>query len=260
MNQPVKSIITTKRACVFLKYNGIIMSNMLRAVKYKFHEKGFSLFEILIAIAVFATMGLAAAQLISVSLQADKAGGQKTVGAKLVSEEMEAVNAIATEQWNNIYALNKGSANHYYAVVSSGKWATSTGNELITANDLEYTRYFYAENTCRDATTKNIKGITDSNGMAETCVGVGGNHDPSTQKITTIATWKQAGGNTLGTTTQSAFLTRSRNAATAQSDWATGAGQATNPSSGEDANFNGGFSSQDGNIDIFQSGIIKLNQ
>ncbi|KKT82406.1 MAG: hypothetical protein UW81_C0042G0007 [Candidatus Giovannonibacteria bacterium GW2011_GWC2_44_9] len=73
---------------------------MLRAVKYKFHEKGFSLFEILIAIAVFATMGLAAAQLISVSLQADKAGGQKTVGAKLVSEEMEAVNAIATEQWN----------------------------------------------------------------------------------------------------------------------------------------------------------------
>ena len=218
---------------------------------------GFSLFEILIAIAVFATVGLAAAQLIGVSLQSDKTGGQKTVGAKLVSEEMEAVNAIVTEQWNNIYALNKGSANHYYAVVSSGKWATSTGDELVTANDLEYTRYFYAENTCRDTTTKNIKGITDTNGTAETCVTSGGSHDPSTQKITAAATWKQPGANTLGTTTQSAFLTRSRNAVAAQSDWTTGDGQATNPSSGEDANFNGGFFWQDGNIDTSQSSIIK---
>ena len=221
---------------------------------------GFSLFEILIAIAVFATVGLAAAQLIGVSLQSDKTGGQKTVGAKLISEEMEAVNAIATEQWNNIYALNKGSANHYYAVVSSGKWATSTGDELVTANDLEYTRYFYAENTCRDTTTKNIKGITDTNGTAETCVTSGGSHDPSTQKITAVATWKQPGGNTLGTTTQSAFLTRSRNAAAAQSDWTTGDGQATNPSSGEDAHFNGGFFSKNGNIDTSQSGTIKLTQ
>jgi len=208
---------------------------------------GFSLFEILIAIAVFATVGLAAAQLIGVSLQSDKTGGQKTVGAKLVSEEMEAVNAIVTEQWNNIYALNKGSANHYYAAVSSGKWATSTGDELVTANDLEYTRYFYMENVSR------------TSGTIDTTYN-GANDDPSTQKVTAVVTWKQPGGNTLGTTTQSAFLTRSRNAAAAQSDWTTGAGQATNPSSGEDANFNGGFSSKDVNIDTSQSGIIKLTQ
>ena len=219
---------------------------MLNRLKNK-NSAGFSLFEILIAIAVFATMGLAAAQLISVSLQADKAGGQKTVGAKLVSEEMEAVNAIATEQWNNIYALNKGSANHYYAIVSSGKWATSTGNELITANDLEYTRNFYVENVSRTSNTID----TTYNGA---------NDAPSTQKITAVATWKQPGGNKLGTTTQSAFLTRSRNAAAAQSDWTTGDGQATNPSSGEDANFNGGFFWQDGNINTSQSSIIKLMQ
>ena len=177
---------------------------MLNRLKNK-NSAGFSLFEILIAIAVFATMGLAAAQLISVSLQADKAGGQKTVGAKLVSEEREGGNAIATEQWNNIYALNKGSANHYYAIVSSGKWATSTGNELITANDLEYTRYFYVENVSR---TSGAIDITYN----------GANDDPSTQKITAVATWKQPGGNTLGTTTQSACLPRPRNAAAAQSD------------------------------------------
>ena len=206
---------------------------------------GFSLFEILIAIAVFATVGLAAAQLISVSLQADKTGGQKTVGAKLVSEEIEAASAIAAEQWNNIYLLNKGQANHHHATVSSGKWATSTGDEFVAANDLEYTRYFYVENVSR---TSGAIDITYN----------GANDDPSTQKVTAVTTWKQPGGNTLGTTTQSAFLTRSRNAAAAQSDWTTGDGQATNPSSGEDANFNGGFFWQDGNIDTSQSSIIKL--
>ncbi|MEK7520387.1 MAG: prepilin-type N-terminal cleavage/methylation domain-containing protein [Patescibacteria group bacterium] len=205
------------------------------------HEAGFSLFEILIAISVFAVVGVVAAQLVGVSVQQNSASGQKTIGVKLVQETMNAVNAIATGQWHNIYGLTKGSGNHYYPVISAGAWTTAAGDELLTVNDLAYTRYFYVENVTRDS--------------GGAIVNSGGTDDPSTQRVTAVASWANS-GIALGAATTTQYITRSRNTAAIQTNWAT-SGQSANPSGGEDIDFNTQYATDDGNVDT-TGGSIKL--
>ncbi|MBI5912983.1 prepilin-type N-terminal cleavage/methylation domain-containing protein [Candidatus Azambacteria bacterium] len=214
--------------------------------KVKRWEKGFSLFEVLIAISVFAVIGVVAAQLIGISLQSDKTSGQKTVALQLTQETAEALDSLAGESWQNIYGLSKGSANHYYTVVSGSKWATSTGDELLTINAGSYKRYFYIENVSR------------SSGGA--IVVSGGNNDPSTQKATVVASWQNDGGVDIGFATTTKYLMRARNTAATQTSWAY-SGQGSNPSSGETADFNSDYASDAGNISTSTpSGSLTLTQ
>lgn len=224
---------------------------MFNVSRFTFHEDGFSMFEILIAISIFAVIGIVAAQLIAVGLDTNTKGGQKTAANAIAKEVMETVQAVATEQWNLLYGLSKGSGNKYYpanttAICGAEKWcfATTTSGESATVNNLTYTKYFYVENVSRDATTKNI-------------VESGGSNDPSTQKVTVVVTWQNSGGAGMGTTTASSYLTRSRNTAAVQTGWST-PNQDSNPSTGEDADFNGSFSTSS-NIDFTSTpGSIKL--
>ncbi len=206
------------------------------------------MFEILVAISIFAVIGIVAAQLIAVGLDTNKKGGQKTTANAIAKEVMETVQAVATEQWNLLYGLGKGLGNKYYpanttAICGAEKWcfATTTSGESVVANDLTYTKYFYVENVFRDATTRNI-------------VSSGGS-DPSTQKVTVVVTWQNSGGAGMGTTTASNYLTRSRNTAAIQTNWVS-SGSA--PGSGEDENFGTDFSAST-NIDYTGTpGSIKL--
>ena len=218
---------------------------------FMFHEDGFSMFEILVAISIFAVIGIVAAQLIAVGLDTNKKGGQKTTANAIAKEVMETAQAVATEQWNLLHGLSKGSGNKYYpanttAICGSEKWcfATTTSGESAIVNNLTYTKYFYVDNVSRDAATRNI-------------VESGGTNDPSTQKVTVVVAWQGGGGTGLGTTTASSYLTRSRNTAAVQTGW-TASGQESNPSTGEDADFNSSFSASS-NIDYTGTpGSIKL--
>ena len=216
---------------------------LLKAISYKLKaSEGFSLFEVLIAISVFAVIGVVAAQLIGISLQSNATSGQKTVALQLTQVTAEALDSLAAESWQNIYGLSKGSANHYYATVSGSKWATSTDDELLTINSTPYKRYFYIENVSRDS--------------GGTIVASGGNNDPSTQKATAVASWQNNGGLDIGAATTTKYLMRARNTAATQTDW----NGSTPPSSGENGVFGNNFTSQDGNIATAAGSLQLLAQ
>src|SRR3989344_1668328 len=214
-----------------------------------YHEKGFSLFEVLIAISVFAVVSVVASQMIGASLEMNKTSGRKTVAVGFAREAMEATQAIITEKWHNIYNVSKGSSNKYYpanTVVACGaaKWCLVAGEETVTANDLTYKRYLYIENVARN-TSGNI-------------VASGGTDDPSTQKITVVVLWQDSASTELGSVTINNYFPRSRNAVASQTSWVSGG---SSPTAGENGGFNTGFSSQDGNIDTTSiPGSLKLTQ
>lgn len=209
-------------------------------------EKGFSLFEVLIAISVFAVIGVAATQLIGISLESDKTSAQKTIALQLAQEESEAVDSLATESWQNIYGLSKSSTNHYYTAISGSKWATSTGDESLTLNTTPYKRYFYVDNVSRD-----------SGGAITTS---GGNNDPSTQKITAVASWQNSGGIDIGAATTTKYILRARNTAATQTGWDNGGGGSA-PGSGEAGNFGTNFAAIDAAVSTSTpSGSLTLTQ
>ncbi len=208
---------------------------------FTLHERGFSLFEVLIAISVFAVVGVLAAQLIGISLQSETVSAQKTAALQLAQEESEAVDSLALEYWHNIYGLTKGSGAHYYAWVNSNKWATSTGDEIFTLNNTPYKRYFYIENVSRDATTKDIEQTYTAS-----------REDPSTQKVTAIVSWQNSGGLDIGAATTTKYIMRARNAAASQTDWS----GAVAPTAGETGAFGTNYAAQL-NIDT-SGGTLKL--
>ncbi len=217
--------------------------------RFLFHERGFSLFEILIAIGVFAVVGVSVSQLIGVALQSDKTAGQKTVAVNLAQETASAVNAIAAEQWNNLYGL---SGNRYpantVAACGSVKWCVQSGIESLPPIDgLTYKRSFTVSNVSR------------ASGVIENTYN-SANDDPSTQKIVVTITWENSTGLQLGSISFTHFITRSRNAVATQTDWTYQV--STAPTSGENGSFGTDFTSMDETTmsTTTPSGSITLKQ
>lgn len=87
---------------------------------------------------------------------------------------------------------------------------TATGSEnIITVNGVDYHRYFYIQNVCRDAATREITGSTDTS----TCAS--GTQDASTLKIAATVSWPG------GIISSSDYITRWKNAVCIQTEWAT---------------------------------------
>ena len=180
------------------------------------------LLEVLVAVSIAALVLILGGQLIYVSLQGSKVSSEKNAAFGLLEETFETVRNAATENWTSFYNLSHGSAN-YYPQKSSGKWVIATGTESLVINSIDYSRSFTIQNTCRDNTTREITGITDSGGSTTSCAGISGSsHDPSTQKITGTISWP--GGEVLA---DNEFITRWRNKTCVQTDW-TSTGGGTN--------------------------------
>lgn len=201
------------------------------------NESGFSLFEIIIAIAIFSVVGVSLAQIISVSLQSDRTAGQKTTALELAQETMSAINSIATSQWNDIYNLTKGGGTVYYPantteLCGSVRWCVQSGNETVVIEGLTFARSFFLDNVSRTGTT--IDTVYNS-----------ANDDPSTQKITVHVTWSDsASGTQLGSLSVNKYLTRSRNAIAEQVEWDDSPGGIP-PTTGENGDFGTSVSSLD---------------
>lgn len=184
-------------------------------------ESGQLLLEVLIVIAVATVVIAVTSQMIYVSIQGNKLAVEKNVGLGLVEETLEGVRSAATERWPDLYDLTKGTTD-YYPQKSEGKWVLTAGSENVTMNGLSYVRRFTVQNICRDASTRDITGITDSAGSSTTCVTSGGSHDPSSQQVSAIVSWS---GNVQVASQE--YLTRWRNKVCVQTGW-TGTGSGTN--------------------------------
>ena len=184
-----------------------------------YSRRGQLLMEALLAISAAVIVLSLGAQLVYVSLRSNQVSGDRNVGIGLVDEGIGAVRNIATEQWQHIYDVNKTGV-HYHPVVASGAWALVSGDDAIAVGAKTYVRSVTVANVCRDATTRDITGITDTGGSTMLCTASGGAFDPSTQWVT-VSVQLPDGGDTLST---GEYLLRWRNKICAQTNWSGGAG------------------------------------
>lgn len=189
-------------------------------MKNKYYKPGSLLLEILIVIGVVAIIIPLVAQIVVTSLNSNKWTTENKVATGLADETMKAIENVSFEQWQNIYSKLKGPTNHYHTLKEGGAWSTAIGDESLTVNDLDYTRYFIISDVCRDNITKDIITTSDVPPCA-----IGNSDDPSTQKITVTLTW------TDGTLSKDYYLTRWRNKICHQTSWSgAGSGPVSCPS------------------------------
>jgi hypothetical protein len=218
----------------------------------KINNSGQILLEVLIAMSVAAIVVVLGSQLIYVSLLGNKVAEENGVASGLLNETLVAVQAAATENWNNLYSLTHG-ATAYYPQKSTGKWALTAGTESVPLNFAAYSRSFTIQNVCRNDTTNAIVGISDSSGSAITCNDISNSRlDPSTQKITVTISWPSAAAQS-----NSSYLTRWRNKICVNTDWAGGKNFPTDNIFICSGSVNT-YYNDDGNVDTTTSGAIKL--
>lgn len=196
-------------------------------------SRGALLLELLIAISILAIILSVSTQAVFVSMQSGKTSAESDVAIALANEALEASRGIAEEKWQNVYNLTKGS--QYHPVSSSGnKWTLSASSEAVQLNTASYTRYITIQNVCRDTTlgSRNITGVTDSDGTLATCTTSTGVFDPSTQKVTATVSW-QGNGSPI---TVSDYFLRWRNIVCNQTGWTTG-GSGTTVKTCPDTNY-----------------------
>ncbi len=174
-------------------------------------NRGQSLVEILIAVAIGAVLVVAGAAMIAPALQSNAQATKEQAASSLGKELIDNVRAWSGGNWNNVLALATGTANHYYLNTTSSPFAPATGTQSIVitsaTSSVTYSRYFYLSNVYRD-----------SNGNVVTN---GGTYDPSTEQVTVVYGW--SGGSTG---TMSTYVVRGNNNVFFQNDWSGGPGQA----------------------------------
>jgi type II secretory pathway pseudopilin PulG len=173
------------------------------------NTRGQILIEVIIASAIIALVAGGIVALLQVSSRGISQTREKTAAAFLIQEEIEAMRAISRENWLNIANLATGSANHYYATTSAGKWVIATGDETVTLNNIAYTRYAWFDDVYRSETDGSI-------------VGSGGYFDPSTKKMTARVIWTTPPGMS-NDSMQNIYLSRFLNETYGQTDWSGGA-------------------------------------
>jgi len=169
--------------------------------------KGQSILEIIIALAVGAILIVGAVTALSSSLRVDTdITGQQT--ALFLSQELiNNVSNFANSNWRNIYDLAK-SPTKFHLTVTAGSFATSSGTEAVSMNNIDFTRYFTVESVSRNG------------GSIEAVYNIA-NDDPSTQKVNVFTTWVVNGD--TATSSLQKYLTRHGNLVFVQTDWNDGA-------------------------------------
>lgn len=182
-------------------------SKIIKIKKVIKERRGQALMELLVGVGVGAIILGSSVGIARVSTRSNT-DVRKMKAATFLAKELEvSLDVLADANWDSIYQLNKGVSNHYHLEISSSPFTVSTGDEIVTQDGTSYTRYFYVENVNR----------SDSN---DAIVASGGAIDPSTQKVTVIATWEGAEGEIKLID----YLARYRNFSFNQSDWIGGYG------------------------------------
>jgi Tfp pilus assembly protein PilV len=169
-------------------------------------ERGQSIMEVLIAVAIGALLIIGTAAIIAPVLRSSTQTNKAQAGAALGKELSDNIRVWAEGDWHNISNLATTSANKYYLNTTSSPFTSTSGTQAVTVATTTYTRYFYVDDVSRD-----------TNGAIATSSASG---DPSTRKITVIYTWPQSPTNTIAF-----YVTRYGHTIFDQTDWSGGSGQ-----------------------------------
>src|SRR5487761_286237 len=122
------------------------------------NQSGFTLIEIIVALAIILTAGIGLLQLGLLETKAGTLASQETRAYFLADESLEATRIMRDEGWNNIGSLQKETA--YYPVIQGGTWTLSSSNPGAING---YTRSVIFHQVFRDS-NDNIasSGTTDS--------------------------------------------------------------------------------------------------
>ncbi len=195
--------------------------NKFLSLYSKIYKKsaGQSLVEILIAISVGAILIGGATTVIIAILRSNLETRNVQIATSLVQEYLDSVQSLAESDWHIIYTppSDKGSDSQFYLAASGTSFTILAGATSTVVEGRTFTRYFSIENTNRD-----LCGTGDiSAGATSTCASgpgsVGIAEDPSTQKITVMASWPE---NRL--ISRSQYFTRNINEVFVQTDWSGG--------------------------------------
>jgi hypothetical protein len=213
-------------------------------------ERGASLVEALIGIAVGSILIVSGIALLNVSLRTSLQNKYMQSAALLGNELMSKVGVYIEKKWLcvenattptvpgcGLYNLTKGT--HYIITAESGTapFKSAEGEETVVIDGISFTRYFTVENVSRTA-----QGYiaTEYDPLAE---------DPSTQKVAVHVVWLPDAGKIKNVK----YFTRSKNVTLRQTDWSGGNSQASFPSNQVNNKFD---TSQ--NIDHTEFGILKI--
>ncbi len=234
----------------------------LQGIRGKVRDKtGQFLIELLVGISVGVILIGAAATLIAVVLGSSRQNKFFQAASYLRQDLLDKITVFAERQWYcsptcitnlgkfGIYNLQKGETRKYYLDTSTPQFTWVAGEESsvdLILDNVQYKRYFYLENVCRDPTTEAIIGTA-----IDTCSS--GSEDPSTQFVTVVVSWQQAAQNQEIKLAK--YLARRPNQVLVQTDWSGGA----NPGAPSVTEPDNKFESSSDNIDFLSTpGVIKL--
>jgi prepilin-type N-terminal cleavage/methylation domain-containing protein len=148
-------------------------------------QYGFSVLEIILAVALFAIIASGAVASMIGSFSATRLAEEQTQAGMLAAEGAEAVQSIRDQSWNNVtngaHGLTK----------SSGQWAFNSTSDVTG----KFTRVITILDVFRDA--------------GGTIVTTGGTLDPDTKKVLVVVSWL-AGPNRNNGVTINIYVTRWR--------------------------------------------------
>lgn len=195
-------------------------------------RQGQSLMELIVGLGVTTIIVSASALTIAAVLRSDIQAKRLQAATDLTRELSDNSRALAAANWRNVYDLIHGSGNRYSLNVSASPFTASSSSETLVVEGVTYNRYFYVENANR--TLCGAGDITTDGTTACTQIGATGvADDPSTQRITVVATWP---GTETGVRLIE-YVSRSRNTITRQTDWSGASGQESFPSGGVNTQF-----------------------
>lgn len=176
-------------------------------------QRGQSLIELVIAIAVGVLFITGALGIIVVSLRVNLQNTGSQSATELTQELLEQVTVFANADWHNLDLAPAATGTPLYLVPSGGFFTLATGTEAIvlTGDTNQYSRSFALYDVYRDA-SNNIGDENDT-------------YDPSTLRVVSSVTWTESGD--VASLVAEKYVARIRNRQFLQTDWSGGPGEDT---------------------------------